>query len=172
MTMRRRFHSRRGRSPGRKINTTWKNYGIEFAMTAAAGPIVFSDLTPLPMRTQTDNLGSATILRLVGSVTFTTDGNTTSNPAHAAIGIYVLSDEAFDSLAFADPLADVQQPWYYWTFTTIANTSTPQVIPFDIRTSRRLRQGYRLMAVTNNVLNDQQTKITLSARAVWTQQVS
>ena len=117
-------------------------------------------------------IGQATVLRLLGSVTYTSRLSSADDPLHAAIGVYVISEEAFDQVAFMDPLADVQQGWYYWTFLTSSVQNFPGTVHFDIRTSRKLRQGYKLVAVANNPLNDEVSDITLNARALWSQAVA
>jgi len=168
MTTRRLFRRGRGRSTRPKQTTTWAQFALSFAMTAAAGPIVFFDLTPEPMRSSSTR-GQATLLRAILSFNFSADANNV-DPQLAAIGIYVLGHEAFDQTAFSDPLGDDQQSWYYWSFMTVskvAGSAPQQHWEADIRTKRRLRSGYKLAVVTNNPLNDSATDLTMSARLLW-----
>ncbi len=165
MTMKRRSRSRRGSSRG--LRTTWAQFGIEFNLTAPTGPIVFADLTPEPMISELSTIGQAKVLRMIGSLVYSADIISATDPLHATLGIYVGIHEAIIGGALLDPQSDLQQAWYYWTFLSVLQPSTPTTLEFDIRTSRRLRAGYKLIAVANNPFNAQVSKISLSLRLLW-----
>jgi len=55
-----------------------------------------------------------------------------------------------------DPLGDQTQAWYYWRsqqFINVANTPQTSALmwEFDIRTSRRVRGGFRLAWVSESL---------------------
>jgi len=171
MTTQRRSPRRRRTSTARRP-TMWVNYALGFVLTAPTGPLVVADLTPEPVATQVGgvNVGQATILRLIMDWTFTSPVSDV-NPQHAGVGIYVITEDAFDQLAFADPLGTPQISYYYFHFATLNNSGaaqSPQTWSADIRTKRRLRTGWRLVIVANNPTNDVATELNLSARGLWT----
>ncbi len=165
MTMKRRSRPRRGSSRG--LRTTWAQFGVEFALTAPTGPIVFADLTPEPMISELSTIGQAKLLRMIGHIMYTADVASAADPLHATIGFYVGTHEAIIGGSLLDPQSDLQQAWYYWTFLSATALNSQQIVNFDIRTQRRLRAGYKFIAVANNPLNAQASKISLSLRLLW-----
>ena len=171
MTQRNRGRSRSFRRFGRgRSKTSWLQSAFEFAVTAAAGPILFSDLTPPPMRDAVGSTeGSATVRRLIFNGSYTPAVNEDTG-IRMCLGVYVASHEAFAQVALSDPCSDEGQDWYYWTQRTVASVNGLQW-DVDIRTARRLRAGYKLILVVNNQLNEVASTLNLSIRSLWTQEV-
>jgi len=172
MTQRNRAPSRRSRSSrGPRARTTWVQWGLIFPMTPSAGPIIVADLTPLPMRTNPDTIGQATLIRAIGTLTYRIAVNGT-DPHHCAVAMGVISHEAFNQTALLDPLGDSQQPWYYWSFMSAMLTGDDHEERFDLRTSRRLRPGYKMVMFVNNPLQEQSGFLSVSLRLLYTTSVS
>jgi len=171
MTTRRRSPNRSFRRSGRRQKISWLQSALEFVISAGVGAILFSDLTPPPMRAASTE-GTATIKRLIMTGLFGAQAQSIQ-PQRMAMGIYVVSHEAFDQTAFSDPTADEGQDWYYWTQRAVQPngiSSQGDYWDIDLRTSRRLRAGYKLIMVVNNPLNDVVTNLTVGLRTLWTQE--
>jgi len=101
------------------------------------------------------------------------DGSDTGNTVQQlATGISVVTADALAALALPDPIGDVATDWYYWTAAAAimgaAAQTNPVEIDADIRTSRVLRGGYRLVLSTESpASNDVDTNVSLAIRALW-----
>ena len=160
------------RAPRRKLS--WENLAFEIPLTAAADSTI-ANLTPEPMQTVHLGVGSATIHRLIGNFAFMTqEGATDSTEYVVAIGIGVVTLEAFSAGAIPDPLSDFNYPWYYWTTRTFkAQTiDSPQTQQWDIdiRSRRRLRDGHVLMIHWETPVNDDPTRVHSALRLLWSQE--
>ena len=172
MTTQRRSPRRSFRRSGRRSKTSWLQSAFEFLISAATGPILFSDLTPPPMRDAASNTeGTATIKRLILNGSISSE-SAQIQPQVIDIGIYVLGHEAFDAPALNDPTADEGQDWYYWTqVQALPDAFRLEKFNADIRTSRRLRAGSKLAIVVNNPSQEAVLHMTFSSRALWTQEL-
>ena len=164
----RRSFGRRTRGARRK--TTWENLFIEHAH-GTAGEEKVTDLSPEPMAT--DGIGTATLLRSIMQYSFMIDSNSsTTTPQQLALGMTVLTNDAFAALAVPDPLSDFQQDWYYWVAKAkvFDIDAGPQSIDWeaDIRSARRLRGGFKLAVVSQSpASNDIDTTCFITLRNLW-----
>ncbi len=163
---------RRSRSSGRRTSrkrTLWENLTLSHAH-GVAGEAVVTDITPEPMGT--DLVGTAKILRCIIELGYSKDGASVSNTIQrVGVGITIMTNDGFASLAVPDPLADFQQSWYYWTALTNVFSSTgvnPLVRLADIRTSRLLRSGFKLVLISQSLsTNDVDSSVQISMRNLW-----
>jgi len=165
--------NRRSRAPARggpKRATTWENLCIEFPHGTAGEEVIF-DLTPEPMATAL--VGTATLIRSIMDLWFYTDGvGNTTTIQQVALGITVMTNDAFAAAAVPDPLTgDFQQAWYYWSCMQLVHNASgvpPSTRTVDIRTARKLRGGFKLVAITESLsTNDIDTALFLNMRNLW-----
>ncbi len=166
MTTKRR--SRRGSTRTRRKRTLWENLSFLHSHIAAAS-VVFSDLTPEPM--QGDDAGVAKCLRIIGNVTAAPDAGSLLSDFNYAIGIAVVTADAIAAGTLPDPFTDFQQSWYYWTKRSYRVGAVEGRVndgfDFQVRTQRLLRSGYRLVLVSETVLEDQAQAIRIHMRNLW-----
>ncbi len=169
MTMR-RTHRRgsSGRRTSRRI-TTWENLAIEFTLASGANAIT-ADLTPEPMGEAL--VGTATIVRSI--LTFNHQLlQTNAANQHVAVGITVMTNDAFTAGATPDPAGDFQQDWYYWHIMNSVRVSggAPENNRWeaDIRSARRLRGGFKLVMVVQTLSAEHPTNSSMWAtlRNLW-----
>jgi len=165
--------SRRGRSPSRSPGraTLWENISVEHAH-GTVGEEVVTDLTPEPMATAL--VGTATLIRSVMNFRYGIDAAGSSDTAQqVALGITVMTNDAFAALAIPDPLTgDFQQGWYYWTARQVlgAGSGGPREMFWeaDIRSARKLRGGFKLVMVSETTaINDLGTALFINMRNLW-----
>jgi len=134
----------------------------------AAASISALDLTPEPMATS--EFGVAKILRLIANFSLGAVSNS-ANPQHIAVGVYVVSHEAFLQLAFSTPFAgDPSQSWYYWkNVVMVSAAGSAELVTWeaDIRTQRLLRGGYKLVFIVENPVNSFAMTLEVSFRNLW-----
>jgi len=100
--------------------------------------------------------------------------NNSATPFQVAVGITVMTNDAFFALAPPDPLGDESQAWYYWS---LRETLRPLagIGPFnthweaDIRSRRALRGGFKLIYVieTDAAGNTADTILVTTMRLLW-----
>ena len=173
--------SRRSRSGGFRRRaprqpTTWFNKRINFVQTGAAQ----STLTDISHPTISAFSNSGGICkRLIGAITWE---NASANDDHFDLGvaIAVVTEDALTGSEVPTPLdfSDQDQGFYFWATRSIhLETSSVDAagsqltIPIDIRTSRRLRGGYRLVLVAEKgVTVEVSLNVSISLRSLWTVQ--
>jgi len=163
--------SRRSGRAGRQTSrrpTTWENIIIQHAH-GTVGEEVVTDLTVEPMGTSL--VGTATLIRSIIRLQWNKD---TSGVATAiqqlAIGITVMTNDAFAGLVVPDPLSDFQQDWYYWQALGTAWNINGEavVVEADIRSARRLRGGFKLVLITESpASNSLDTELWMTMRNLW-----
>ncbi len=165
--------TRRSRSPARggpRRQTTWENLCIEFAHGTIGETVIF-DLTPEPMATAL--VGTATLIRSIMNLWYNIDGAGSNNTTQqVALGITVMTNDAFAAGAVPDPLTgDFQQAWYYWTCLQLTHAAAAAPVTereVDIRTARKPRGGFKLVAITESIsTNDIDTVLFLGMRNLW-----
>jgi len=161
MTMRRRVVSR-----GAKMRTSWEQRIFSFVL-AAAGTQSVADLTPEPMRTS--NFGTSTIRRMILHATLLNDAAASTTAINSAIGVSVITADAFGAAAVPDPLDDVNQDFYYWAHRTFMDRSGNSQFDWDadIRSMRRLRAGYKLVLIVHSPVNEVASQLDVSVRTLW-----
>ncbi len=151
---------------GVRTPTRWENLIFEFVQTAAASQNIL-DLTPEPMAT--DLQGTATIKRMIGKLQVVSLSDAGS-AQETLIGIAVITNDAFAAGAVPDPLTDAQQSWYYWNHiivVPVGGAPHVTVVDFDMRTMRKLRGGYKLVAVVQNGTNVIALTVFATFRNLW-----
>jgi len=149
--------------------TSWENLAFGINLPAGAN-IVVSDLTPEPM--QNNLVGTATLVRSIMAFNHMLPGQDLA-VITVAVGITVMTNDAFFALASPDPLSDFQQDWYYWHLHDSMRVSGPTENSnrwnADIRSARRLRGGFKLVMVveTNAVGNPDTTDLSVVMRNLW-----
>ena len=69
-----------------------------------------------------------------------------------------------------DPIDDPEQDWYFWDHWTgdLMNSGQSNFSrSFDIRSKRRLRQGYRLVLITQNTAQEFAHSVNFAFRTLW-----
>jgi len=170
MTTHRR--STRGRSSGRtrRVPTTWEQIQtpINFPIVAVSSSF---DITQQTIRLQ-ENTGG-TIIRTIGEFAFFPDtGTALGDEAIVSLGICVVTKDALAAGALPDPSTDLEHDWYYWVstrFAPVAGGGEDSTFRFkwDIRSSRRLREGYRLVLLAEKEVSEGTFAGLLSMRNLW-----
>ncbi len=164
------YRRSRGRSRGARPKLTWEQTTIVHNLTAAASAVV-TNLTMI-------NLGvgaiqTATVRRMIGSVRL--QALDTADAVSYGVGVYVGIGDAITANV-PDPLQDLTQDWYWWRAgleipVTSGLTGGPGATnpewEFDIRTMRRIRAGYKLVIVSQNLVNAQAIVADISLRLLW-----
>jgi len=163
-----RRSSRGGRGP--KPVLQWENLIFKVPLAAGAN-LAIADLTREPMSASL--VGTAgTIIRLILRVRHMLL-STSEVPITVVMGITLMTIDAFTALASPDPIGDQQQPWYWWdSLTMVRDTNAaPQTDSrdFDIRTSRKVRSGWKLVLVSETDAGNHPsaTDLDISVRALW-----
>jgi len=172
--MPRRTYRSAGRRSGTRPRTTWNQTRSNFVFTGAAGS-VFLDLSH-PTITSGENSGGSCI-RVIGDVRFENAG---ANPDHINVGvaIMVVTEDALGAGVIPSPFTDLRQDFYFWRATAFhldqaggAQSSVDayvELAKIDLRTSRRLREGYRLvMGVEKDATSEVSWNFTTSLRTLW-----
>jgi len=160
----RRQFTRRG-SAGR---TSWDQSLLTVAMVAGAAQAVV-DLSSLSISNLTSPTG--TILRLIGGLLFKSQDTPTQ--VAIAAGISVVTIDAFTAGATPDPLGDPGQDWYWWRGATLDLPASPAALgplpswDVDLRTSRRLREGFRLALVIDKNASTIAIDVSVAFRGLW-----
>ena len=102
-----------------------------------------SDISHDEILTGTQQTGR--ILRIIGEYTLGVPGS--SGLYQVGIGIFVATQDGVLATP-PDPLEDINQSWFYWDAPRLemdAAAAAPSYTkPFEIRSGRRLRSGFRL----------------------------
>ncbi len=118
-------------------------------------------------------IGTASILRSIFEMSLALPGAVVGvAPQHNSMGITIMTNDAFFAVASPDPEGDFQQSWYYWnrwqtTFPTVAQVqrAMPMV---DLRSSRRLRSGFKLVMVNETpATNTVAFEVHIAMRNLW-----
>jgi len=168
-TLRRRsFRGIRARGPRRR--TTWVQRLSQFVMTGAASS-QFIDISH-PTIVAQENSGGV-CLRMIGDLRFE-NADAAADHIVLGIGIAVVTLDAFTSGALPDPLGDLNHDWYFWRASAwhLPGVDPGQdaftTMPIDIRSSRRLRGGYRLIVIVEKeVTTEVSWNMVFSLRSVW-----
>jgi len=159
-------------SRGARRPTTWEQIPNTTSLGPAAGKLLidFSNDNIID-----DESSGGTILRMIGSVRIEHDLRAQAlEEQEVAIGITVVTKDAIAAFAVPDPLSTLDQnhDWYYWssrngTLGPAGSDDGSWVWNFDIRTSRRLRGGYRLVYIVEKDLTELGIEINTSVRNLW-----
>jgi len=161
---------RRGRSRSPTSAVSWRQFAVTLALAAGANQVV-SDLTPPPMRA--DLTGTATIVRSLMSFNHML-GSVNAVPSRVGVGITIMTNDAFFALAPPDPAGDESQGWYYWTereqlHELVGDNGSNLAWEADVRSSRRLRGGFKLVLVVETIAGAHidASELHISMRNVW-----
>jgi len=161
----------RPRSRGAPRPTTWDQPIFDFNQ-AAMGPIttVLDLSNPKIIAGETS---SGTIVRCRGEVEIM-NGSNSNTEFEVSIGIVVVTAEALAAVILPNPRGSQSNDWYYWTQKTahMLGNNTGEGDPtwrwqFDLRSMRKLREGYRLACV---VVKDDSTQLSvnhITFRNLW-----
>ncbi len=147
---------------------------MQFVMTGPAS----SQFVDISHALITDGETSGgTCKRLIGDLRFE-NADASADHIVLGIGITVATVDAFIAGALPDPLTDLRQDWYYWRAsawhpgpTAASNANNFITIPIDIRSGRRLREGFRLIAIIEKEITTEVAwNMVLSLRSLWTLQ--
>jgi len=171
MTTSRRRPQSRSRRGGTRQRTTWENLRFNFVQTGGAQTNLL-DLSHSSIISGASSGGTAK--RLIGSLGLENAGST-SEHIEFGIGILVVTEDALTGGATPTPLDlnDEDQDWYFWATRSLhvavaAGLNSQFEIGIDIKTSRLLRGGYRLIAaVEKDVTVETSWNVSLSMRVLW-----
>ncbi len=117
-----------------------------------------------------NNEPTGAILRMLGTWNVSPVVGGSLEDYEFAVGVSVVTIDALSAGATPDPLTDVTQDWYFWDSwlgkLNAVGTST-YTKSFDIRSSRRLREGFRLVWVTENPAIEIAGLLSMSLRTLW-----
>ncbi len=132
-------------------------------------------LTPEPMQTTHVGVGTATLQRMIIDIDYGMSGSPTNTVEQEMfLGVAVVTRDARVGGIVPTPASNFNQDWYYWT-RMMHKQFTLDGPPFtsrsaDIRSRRRLRGGYDLILVLENVTQQLATVLNVSMRLLWSQE--
>ncbi len=163
----------RRRQTGTRAKTTWAQHALTFTLLPT-GTTVFADLTPPPLLISGEEFGhgSATLKRAIMSFTLAQLTQEANVMQTMGLAMYVSTSRAVADSAIRDALFESEADWYYWTARgQLRETDFPlqESWDVDLKTQRRLREGYKLvMTAQAAVANTQTMVLTVGARLLWT----
>ena len=144
---------------------TWHNQRATLVLTAAASQ---NQLDLSHPRIQSGAEGTGTCIRMLLTVGIHNAALTTApDITSIGVGVCVVTADAFVAQALPDPLFDTDQDWYYWWGGSRQVSSLGLEWSVDVRSARKLRGGYRLVLVAENVINELITNVDLTIRTLW-----
>ena len=159
----RRSSSRRGSRP-----VAWQQTIASHSLTAAAS-IRVTDMSHSMISAGTEPIG--TCRRILISANLEPGNSSAIATYNFFTGIAVVAAEGISSGEVPKPATAVQQDWYFWTGWEGQMLDTGQQnfsFHADIRSARRLREGYRLVLVTENNAQELISDIHYRIRTLWT----
>ena len=150
---------------GAKRPTTWQQDLLSLPLTVAAQQFIL-DVSPTQIISGFDS--TATLKRTIGHIDLFNDG-IGSESFLTTVGMCVVTSEAIVASVVPDPLFDLEQDWYYWkAVEPRLSPETPSYSwEFDLKTGRRLREGYRLVFIMEHPIFEVTGHLLLSLRTVW-----
>ena len=127
------------------------------------------------MQTVHVGVGTATLQRLIGNFEYQLSGvSVSTSEQEIFVGIGVVTRSARLAGIVPTPASNFNQDWLYWTrrILKLQNVAGgPQFFSwdFEIRSRRRLRGGYDLILVVENIAQEVTTILTSSMRLLWSQ---
>jgi len=114
------------------------------------------------------NNAGGTCLRLLGNLNYSTTA-ASFEEYNLGVGVAVVTADALTAGATPDPLSDLSQDWYYYhAWEGNLGFEAQHYQEFDIRSARRLREGYRLGWVTQSFTMEVAGKLFVRLRSLWT----
>ena len=129
------------------------------------------DLTPTAI-SAVDGISGGTTKRMIGDIRIETSA-IFADHVDLDVGILVVTADALAVGVVPDPATDATQDWYFWSHLDThlpandSNTMNQGIIPIDIKTSRRLRQGYRLVLVLDKGTTASAVNLSVGLRILW-----
>jgi len=156
----------RGARRGRKRPTYWAQEKFSTLLGPAADQ-ASQDISHISISLG-DNAGG-TCLRVIGNLNYFHNA-ATFEQFNIGVGIAVVTKDALAAGALPDPLSDLEQDWYYWhSWEGLLGFSDGQHQEnFDIRTARKLREGYRLAFMMQSFTQELEGEIQVNLRTLWT----
>ncbi len=152
---------------GTRRKTTWFQSTFTHSLTTSPVQLI-TDISHPAIVNNNEPIG--TCLRLMGNYAYTPLVGTAQADYNLAVGVCIVTIDALAAAAVPDPGADVTQDWYYWDswegglLNAGLSTYTQR---FDIRSARRLRDGYRLIWTTDNVTQELAGDVQIRLRTLW-----
>jgi len=156
----RRYSTRRAR---RKTYWHQENFDLELGPASEGNVIDISHIS-----ISLGNNAGGTCLRLIGNLNYSSivAGFEKYN---YGVGVAVMTSDAIVAGATPDPLSDLSQDWYYYdAWEGILGLENNHTRYFDIRTARRIREGYRLGWVTQMFTQEVVGQMRVRLRSLWT----
>ena len=153
----------RGRPARRK--TYWDQNSFQFT-PAAAPTLQVRDISNIHITDLSESGG--TILRMIGQFNYYHEAASIET-FNYGIGVAVITQDALAAGAVPDPQVDLNQDWYYWdSWEGVLINEGQHQVNFDIRTARKLREGYRLVMVMQSFIQELAGFIRVDMRNLWT----
>ncbi len=160
----RRTQRRSFRGRGARRRTTWDQNEFSSVMLLGSSKLV-RDISNIHLSDLSEPTG--TIIRMIGHYNYFQRAAAIEE-SNIAVGVCVVTAEALAAGTVPDPLTDVTQDWYYWDhWEGMVGLDGQHQVNFDIRSSRRLRERYRLVWISQNAVQELDTEIQVSMRALW-----
>ena len=163
----RRGSRRSFRSRGPKPKLSWDQTSFVHILALAGGSLV-TDITNLHISAAGGaGIPTGTCIRMVGNLTVFQRAIGVEEQNYN-IGVSVMTADALFAGATPDPRDDVLQDWYYWRgWEGMVSDDQNHEASFDIRSSRRLREGFRLAWVTQNSSTEVDAEMRVHLRTLW-----
>ncbi len=151
------------RAPRRK--TYWSQEIFDETLSTAGGGIV-NDISHVSI--SLGNNAGGTCLRMVGNLNYFHSA-ASNEKFNLGIGVSVLTKDALTIGSVPDPLSDLEHDWYYWHAWegNLGFADGQHSVDFDIRSSRRLREGFRLGWITQNFTQELVGLLRVRLRTLW-----
>ena len=162
-----RGRSRSSFRRGSRSKAVWSQSTFSHALPAGG----FGFITNITHPAITNNSEPTGVcIRMLGNWSYSPDIGAAIGDYNVSMGVCVVTIDAFLASAVPDPASDVTQDWYFWNAWEGAMINTGlsnQTGYFDIRSARRLREGYRLVWVSENVVMELAGTLQVNLRTLW-----
>ena len=157
----------RGTSRGAKRFTTWDQPQVNHTRGTSSG-ITVTDISHPAIAANNEPTG--TCRRMVGNWSLTPQLAPSSEEYNIYVGVTLVTIDALVAGNTPDPQTDVTQDWYYWAGWEggLADLGlSSQTMLFDVHTSRRVREGWRLVLISQNKTQELGSFFHLNMRCLW-----
>ena len=114
------------------------------------------------------NNAGGTCIRLLGNLSYHFP-DALFETSNLGVGVTVITKDALSAGQVPEPLSDLEHDWYYWhAWEGIVGLENQHEQMFDIKTSRRIREGFRLAWISQNFTQEVATTLNVRLRSLWT----
>ena len=146
-----------------------KTYWDQTAFVFNPGPSAFLAVRDIShVLISGGNEPGGTCLRLVGNLNYFQIA-ASFEVFNLSVGVGVVTNDALAVGAVPDSIVDLTHDWYWWhSWEGNLGFEAQHNKEFDIRFARKLREGYRLVMVLENTVQELVGKVEVRLRTLWT----